>query len=59
MRTAEEIAKRIREGSYWNLEDLKDLCELADLEEEFEASDADTFEEVAFTAARILGVEII
>lgn len=57
-RTAEEIAKSIREGSYWNLEDLKDLCELADLEEEFDAADGDSFEEVAYRAAGTLGVII-
>ena len=58
MRTAEEIAKRIRESDYWDLEDLKDLCELADLEEEFDEADGDSFEEVAYKAARTLGVII-
>ena len=57
-RTAEEIAKAIRESDYWNREDLHDLCEIAGLEEEFEASDGDSFEEVAYRAAGILGVII-
>lgn len=58
MRTAEEIAKRIRESEYWDLEDLKDLCEIAGLEEEFDAADGDNFEEVVFKAAGTLGVII-
>ena len=57
-RTAEEIAKSIRESEFWSLEDLKDLCELAGLEEEFDAADSDGFEEVAYKAARTLGVII-
>ena len=59
MKTYEEIAARIRASEEWNEEDIKALCEAADMTEEYEAADGDTFETVVFAAAEKLGVEII
>lgn len=53
-----ELAKIIRESDEWNLNALAELCERAGLLEEWNESDGDTFESVAYRAAEILGVEI-
>lgn len=55
---AEEIAEALRNSDTWNLEDCKRLCELAELESEWEAADGETFENVLSEAADKLGVEI-
>lgn len=55
---AVELAERIREGDEWNSEDLAELCEIAGLEKEWREADGETFEQVAYKAAEILGVEI-
>lgn len=54
-----KLAKKIRMAEEWNLEDLAALCSAADMTEEWEAADGDTFEDVVFSAAEKLGVEII
>jgi hypothetical protein len=56
---AAEIAKIIRNAETWEEEALSELCELAGMTEEWEAADGETFESVAFAAAKKLGVEII
>ena len=58
MRNANEIAKEIKEMGTWDMELLKELCEAADMLEEWNAADGETFESVAFKAAEKLGVEI-
>ena len=55
---AAEIAARIQNADEWNAEDCAELCELADMTEEWEAADGDTFESVVYAAAKKLGVEI-
>lgn len=55
---AVELAERIREADEWNAEDLAELCEMAGLEKEWQEADGETFEQVAYKAAEILGVEI-
>lgn len=55
----EALAKAMRESSVWNLKQLKELCQLADMEEEWKHATAETFETVAFKAAKKLGVEIL
>lgn len=55
---AVELAARIREADEWNTEDLAELCEMAGLEKEWQEADGETFEQVAYKAAEILGVEI-
>lgn len=55
---AVELAERIREADEWNSEDLAELCEMAGLEKEWQEADGETFEQVAYKAAEILGVEI-
>ena len=56
---AAEIAEILRNSDTWNMEALSELCELADMSEEWEAADGETFESVAYAAAKKLGVEII
>ena len=55
---AREIAQEIRAMDTWDMELLKKLCALANLEEEWEQADGETFEEVANKAAETLGVEL-
>ena len=59
MNRAEELAAEIRENQEWDMDQLQELCELADMTEEWEAADGETFEQVAFAAAEKLGVEIM
>ena len=56
---AYEIAEIIRNADIWNMKALAELCRLADMTEEWEARDGDTFESIAYAAADKLGVEII
>lgn len=56
--TAEEIAEALRNGSEWNFDLAEALCAEADMDEEWEARDADTFEAVIEAAADKLGVDI-
>ena len=55
---AVELAERIRNADEWNAEDLAELCEMAGLEKEWQEADGETFEQVAYKAAEVLGVEI-
>mgnify|MGYP006887189941 FL=1 len=55
---AREIAQEIRSMDTWDMELLKKLCALANMEEEWEQADGETFEEVANKAAETLGVEL-
>ena len=59
MSRAIELAKEIRESSVWDLDQLEELCELADMEEEWKNSDGETFEQVVYKTAEKLGVEIL
>ena len=54
-----EIAAMIRASSTWDFDLLEELCELADMSEEWREADGETFEGVAYAAAKKLGVEII
>lgn len=54
----EELAEKINELDYWDQDLLKELVRRADLQEEWDAADGSTFEEVAYKAAEILGIEI-
>lgn len=58
MRTAYEIAEEIRSSETWDNDLLAELCEAAGMTEEWNASDGETFEAVAYKAAEKLGVEI-
>ena len=53
------LAEKIRTSDTWDMDDLKALCEAADMLPAWEAADGDTFETVAFAAADALGVEIV
>lgn len=59
MNRAQELATEIRKSHEWDLDQLAELCELADMTAEWEAADGETFEQVAFQAAEKLGVEIV
>ena len=59
MRTANEIAKEIRAMDTWDMELLKELCEAAEMLDEWNAADGETFESVAYKAAKKLDVEIV
>ena len=54
-----EIAEMIRKDDTWDYELLEELCDLADMTDEWKSADGDTFESVAYAAAEKLGVEII
>lgn len=54
----QEIAKELRGQDVWSMELLELLCNEADLTEEFENADSETFESVVYKAADILNVEI-
>ena len=53
-----EIATALRSSGEWDFELLSELCEIAGLEEEWANSDGENFEDVAYKAAEILGVDI-
>ena len=55
---AEQIAKRIKNASEWDMDDCADICRLAGMEEEWNNANGETFEFVVYRAAEILGVEI-
>ena len=52
------VAYRISMSDEWNSEDCRRLCELAEIEDEWDAADGETFEQVVFKAAEILNVRI-
>lgn len=53
------LAEKIRSSETWEDEDLRALCEAADMLDVYNAADGDTFKAVVFAAAEKLGVEII
>lgn len=53
-----ELATAISTSAEWNPELLAELCARADMTEEWEAADGETFESVVYAAAEKLGVEI-
>lgn len=52
------LAEKIRRSETWEDEDLKALCDAADMLDAYNAADGDTFEAVVFAAAEKLGIEI-
>lgn len=59
MRTrAQEIAKELNKSGEWIHDLCEELCELADMTEEWKAADGETFETVVYSAAEKLGVSI-
>lgn len=59
MRDKYEIAEVIRNADEWDPDDCRELCELAGIEDEWDAADGETFEQVVYKAAEILGVEVL
>ena len=60
MKNIHEIAETIKNAQTWaDVEaEIKALCEAADMLEEYEAANGESFESVIYKAAEILGVEI-
>lgn len=56
---AEIIAEKIRKNDIWDVDDCKALCDLAGFSDEWEAADGETFEQVVYEAADVLGVEVV
>ena len=52
------VAYRISMSDEWNPEDCRRLCELAGIEDEWDAADGETFEQVVFKAAELLNVKV-
>ena len=55
---ANEIATALRSFCEWDFVLLEELCKIAGLKEEWNNSDGETFEDVAYKAAEILDVDI-
>ena len=55
---ANEIATALRSSGEWDFDLLEELCEIAGLEEDWNNSDGENFEDVAYKAAEILDVDI-
>lgn len=55
---AREIAQEIRAMDTWDMDLLRKLCVLANMQDEWYQADGETFEEVANKAAMTLGVEL-
>lgn len=58
MKDINELASEIRSMDTWDMELLAELCDAAGMRGEWKAADGETFEAVAFEAAKKLGVEI-
>lgn len=58
MTRAQEIAKELNASGEWIPELCQELCELADMSQEWEAADGEDFESVVYAAAEKLGVVI-
>lgn len=52
------LAEKIRKNPGWNLDDCRELCDMAGIIEEWEQADGETFEQVVEKAAEILKVDI-
>ena len=57
--TDQELGEEIRKEIYWKLDLCTELARRAGLETEWENSDDETFEHVLFSAAEILGIELL
>ena len=55
---ANEIATALRSSGEWDFELIEELCEIADLEEEWSNADSANFMDVVYKAAEILEVDI-
>ena len=55
---ANEIATELRNSGEWDFELIEELCEIAGLKEEWNNSDSENFEDIAYKAAELLGVDI-
>lgn len=58
MKDIKKLAAEIRSMDTWDMELLAELCDAAGMRDRWEAADGETFEAVAFAAAKKLEVEI-
>lgn len=58
MTRAQEIANELNASGEWVPELCKELCDLADMSEEWQSADGENFESVLYTAAEKLCVKI-
>lgn len=54
----EELAWDQKESGAWDADILEELCRRAGMQEEWDNADGESFEAVAYAAAKKLGVEI-
>lgn len=52
------LSHKMSMSDEWNPEDCRRLCELAGIEDEWDAADSETFEQVVFKAAELLHVKV-
>lgn len=57
--TDQELGEEIRKIQWWDHDLCTELARRAGLETEWENSDDETFEHVLFSAAEILGIELL
>ena len=57
--TDQELGEEIRKIQWWDHDLCTELARRADLETEWDNSDDETFEQVLFSAAEILGIELL
>lgn len=56
--TNKELEEIVAESDIWIPEVLEEICRRADMEEEYEAADGETFESVVEKAAEKIGIEL-
>ena len=59
MKDVKTLVQEIKKGSEWDMEQLAELCKIADMSDEWEKANSENFEQIAFRAAQKLGVEIL
>lgn len=57
--TDQELGEEIRKIQWWDRDLCTELAQRAGLETEWENSDDENFEHVLFSAAEILGIELL
>ena len=57
--TDQELGEEVRKIQWWDHDLCTELARRAGLETEWENSDDETFEHVLFSAAEILGIELL
>ena len=56
--TNKELEAAINASAEWDKDMLEELCDRAEMSDEWEAADGESFEDVAYEAAKKLGLDI-